>query len=344
MRILAIETSCDETCAAVVEDGVILSNIVWSSMKLHAKWGGVVPSIAKRAHEERIDEVVEKALRIGGRAIKPDYVAITVGLGLAIALEVGIKKAKELSKEWSIPLVEVNHVEGHILSALNKDVTFPALGLIISGGTTELVFAEKIGKYKIIASTADDALGEALDKGAKMLGLGYPGGPVIEKMAKRGDENKYEFTLPFRGRESEGKFSYSGLKSALFRLTEKIKGDGGVLSKKQIEDLSASYQKACFEHLTRVVEANSIPYLDGSVRNLLVGGGVVANLRVRKELRKLAKKLGLKAHFPINKKLCGDNAGMIGLAGYFKAMRGEIVEISKLDQVDRRPRWKVDES
>jgi len=376
MKILAIETSCDETSAAVVADGKIVSNVVWSQVKLHAKWGGVVPSIAKRGHEEKIDEIVGRALE-EAHIKKPDYVAVTVGPGLAIALEVGITKAKELCKKWGVPLIAVNHIEGHLLSCLaGENVKFlisnaksspniqkpkakilPAVGLVVSGGHTEMVYIEKIGKYKIIGSTQDDALGEALDKGARMLDLGYPGGPVIEKQATKGDRKKYQFTLPYRGRENEGKFSYSGLKTALWRLTEKLKEGNGELSKNQIQDLAASYQDACFEHLIRVVEATvkNLTSEESSaklqppseerlakIKSLLVGGGVIFNKELRGRLENLGERLGIKVYLP-EPALCGDNAGMIGLAGYFKAKRGEIVELADLDKVDRRPRWRVDE-
>jgi N6-L-threonylcarbamoyladenine synthase len=241
-------------------------------------------------------------------------------------------------------LIKVNHIEGHLLSAWNKSVRFPALGLVVSGGHTEMIKMQDLGKYKILGSTQDDALGEALDKAARMLGLGYPGGAEIEKQAKKGDENKYQFTLPYRGREAEGKFSYSGLKSALFRLVEKIKNDNqGGLTDKQIDDLAASFQKACFDHLIRVMEKSLMESLDGKIESLLVGGGVIFNEELRRRLKTMSKGLGLRVYFP-DKELCGDNAGMIGLAGYFKAKRGEVVPVERLDEVDRVPRWRVDES
>src|SRR3990167_2446837 len=225
MTILAIDTSCDETAAAVTRGNQILSNVIWSQALLHAKWGGVVPSLAKRLHGERIGWVVEKAVKSSKLKVKSfDAVAVTVGPGLAIALEVGIAKAKELALKWYKPLIPVNHLEGHILSPLARSqsmiydlspvINFPVLGLVISGGHTELVAIEKIGQYKILARTMDDALGEALDKAARMLGLGYPGGAVLEKLAREGNPSVYKLTLPLLGRENQGKFSYSGLKTA----------------------------------------------------------------------------------------------------------------------------------
>lgn len=342
MTILAIETSCDETSAAVVVNGVIKSNVVWSQIKLHEKWGGVVPSIAKRAHEEKINEIVKQALDEAGLK-KTDFVAVTVGPGLAIALEVGILKAKELCKKWGVPLLPVNHLEGHILASMPGKNWVPSLALIVSGGHTELALATEQGKYKIIAKTADDALGEALDKAGKMLGLGYPGGPVIEKMASLGNKNKYELPMPLRGRESEGRFSYSGLKTALLRLVKKINVENE-LTEEIIQDLAASYQETCFEHLIRVVRINCLPYLvNGEIKCLLVGGGVIFNKCLRGKLEDLGKELGVGVHFPKEGILCGDNAGMIGLAGYYKALRNEFVEEKDFDKVDRVPRWSLEE-
>lgn len=354
MKILAIETSCDETSVAVVVDGVIKSNVVWSQMKLHEKWGGVVPSIAKRAHEEKIGGVIEQALE-EAEVKQADFVAVTVGPGLAIALEVGILKAKELCKKWGVPLVAVNHLEGHVLASAPNKITqseqvlsgsvpmsdFPALGLVVSGGHTELYLVERVGRYISLAKTTDDALGEALDKAAKMMGLGYPGGPIIERLARLGDKNSFGLPIPLKGREAEGRFSYSGLKTALLRLIEKISVEN--LSEKQIQNLAASYQEACFEHLIRVVRINSLPYLNGKVKYLLVGGGVIINKRLQEKLSGLGKELGVEVCFPQERVLCGDNAGMIGLAGYQKALRGEVVEEKDFNKIDRLPRWSLEE-
>jgi len=340
MKILAIETSCDETSVAVVADGIIKSNVVWSQIKLHAPWGGVVPSIAKRAHQERIDGIIKQALEEAG--VKgADFVAVTVGPGLAIALEVGILKAKELCKKWKTPLIPVNHLEGHLLASAPDNEWVPALGLVVSGGHTELYLVEKIGRYKTLAKTADDALGEALDKAGKMLGLGYPGGPVIEKQALLGDVDSFELPMPLKGREGEGRFSYSGLKTALLRLIEREKL-GGDLSEETVQNLAASYQEACFEHLIRVVRVNALPYLDGNIKYLLVGGGVIFNKRLREKLNELGEELGIKICLP-GKGLCGDNAGMIGLAGYQKALRNEVVKEKDFDTIERLPRWSLEE-
>lgn len=326
MKILAIDTSCDETAAAVTEGTKILSNVIWSQASLHAKFGGVLPSLAQRAHEEHIDWVVKKAL---GKH-KVEAVAVTAGPGLAIALGVGINYGKNLG----LPMLSVNHLEGHILSPLaNKSELpdFPCLGLTVSGGNTQLILIKQIGDYQILAQTTDDALGEALDKAARMLGLGYPGGALLEKLARLGNHKRYPLPLPMAGREDRGEFSYSGLKAAFWRLTENKTFD-----QQEICDLAASFQNRAFEHLIRVTGESVRAGKYNSISNLLVGGGVAANVELRKRLRRLGKKVW----FPYSKKLYGDNAAMIGVAAGFKAERGEF---SEPDKIDRLPRWKIDQ-
>ncbi len=321
MKILAIETSCDETCAAVTEGTKILSNVVYSQIDLHKKFGGVVPSIAKRAHEEKIDFVIKKAL--GSNVV--DAIAVTAGPGLAIALEVGIRKAKELAHKWHKPLIAVNHIEGHVLSGLTPEVKFPAMALVVSGGHTELIWVEKIGKYKIVARTMDDALGEALDKAARMLGLGYPGGAELEKKATLGDPKKYPLPLPM-ARSKILAFSYSGLKTAFYRLVKD----------QNINDLAAAFQNRAFEHLLRITKKVMEKH---PTQDLLVGGGVAANTKLREEIKRLSDEVGINAYFPA-KGMYGDNAAMIGIAAGFKAERGEFADP---DKIDRIPRWRIDE-
>ena len=346
MKILAIETSCDETCAAVVEDTHILSSVRYSQLE-HSKWGGIVPSIAKRDHEARIDEIIDQAMRSGlhlslAEARKKnnpvDAIAVTVGPGLAIALEVGIKKAKELALKYDKPLIAINHIEGHLLSPLaNKiDINFPCLGLVVSGGHTELILVEEIGKYKILAQTIDDALGEALDKAARLLGMPYPGGALLEKAASQGNPKAYPLPLPMAGKEDRNQLSYSGLKTAFGRL---ISAQPAVLSAQAINDLAAVFQNRAFEHLIRIVK-KSIEHFSLNTEHLLVGGGVIANQELRKRLNKLGEELNLKVHFaPME--LTGDNAAMIGIAASFKAAKKQFVK--NLDDVDRLPRWRIDQ-
>lgn len=353
LKILAIDTSCDETAAAVTEGVNILSNVIWSQASAHARFGGVMPSLAKRMHEERIDFVVDKALSTAHCSLSTvDCIAVTVGPGLSIALGVGIAKAKELATKYNKKLIAINHLEGHILSPLANSeyqvssIKYPALGLVVSGGNTMLVKVNKIGSYEIIAQTVDDALGEALDKAARMLGLGYPGGAILEKLARlhkvsvgepRG--RLYTLPIPIVGQEERKIFTYSGLKTAMSRLieSEKAKGKSG-LTKEQIYNLSASFQNVAFAHLIRVA---SFVISDSKyeIRNLLVGGGVSANIELRKRLRKLGKETGVKVSFPYSKKLTGDNAAMIGLAAYFKFQRKEF---TKPEEIDRKPNFKID--
>jgi N6-L-threonylcarbamoyladenine synthase len=340
MIILAIDTSCDETAAAVTDGTKILSNIVWSQASAHAQFGGVMPSLAQRMHEERIDWVIQKALGKDYKELEGiDAVAVTTGPGLSIALGVGIDRAKKLAIKYHKRLIAVNHLEAHVLSPFANNespaygVKYPALGLVVSGGNTLLVRINRIGSYEILAQTIDDALGEALDKGARMLGLGYPGGAVLEKFARGGNTTSYKLPLPIAGQEERKIFTYSGLKTAMNRLVESEKP----LTKEKIYDLAASYQNVAFTHLIRVCSYVIMNSKD-SFKNLLVGGGVSANVELRKRLRKLGKETGIKVAFPYSKKITGDNAAMIGVAASFKAERGEFADI---DKVDREPNAKI---
>jgi len=339
MKILAIDTSCDETAAAVTQDTKILSNVIWSQAAAHAKFGGVMPSLAKRMHEERIDWVVNRAIENGKCKMENlDCVAVTVGPGLSIALGVGVDKAKELAQKFNKKLIAVNHLEAHILSPLanlqitkSTNIKYPALGLVVSGGNTQLILIKKIGEYEILAQTADDALGEALDKGARMLGLGYPGGAILEKMAKLGDPKKYKLPVPIAGQENRKMFTYSGLKTAMNRLVESEKP----LTKEKIYNLAATYQDVAFQHLIRIVRYCLIHNSSFKIHNLLVGGGVAANVELRKRLRKLGKEFGLSVHFPYSNKLTGDNAAMIAVAAFLNP------KYVDPDKTDRDPQLKL---
>ena len=359
-KILAIDTSCDETSCAVTEKTTILSNIVWSQASLHAKFGGVLPSLAQREHERRIDFVVDKALRNAlCQMADIDAIAVTLGPGLAIALGVGINKAKELAIKYRKPLIGVNHIEGHILCALaqpknnksyttkeNLNKTFPALGLVASGGNTILVLIKNIGKYEVLAKTEDDALGESLDKAARMLGLGYPGGAILEKFAhlsvpsNQGSKNPYSLPVPIIGQEERRIFTYSGLKTAMWRLVEKEKQkSGGILTKYQIINLAAIYQDVAFKHLIRVV-THIIYHSPFNIHGLFIGGGVAANTEFRKRVRKMCKEFEIVLLSPYSKKLYGDNAAMIGVAAYFKYLNNNFTEPKK---IDRLPNLMIDQ-
>jgi N6-L-threonylcarbamoyladenine synthase len=338
MKILSIDTSCDETAAAVTEDTRILSNIIWSQASAHAKFGGVMPSLAQRMHEERIDWVIEQAIKKSKQEIENmDAISVTIGPGLSIALGVGIDRAKKLAIKYNKELIAVNHLEGHLLSCLAEPNTehlkFPALGLVVSGGNTILVKINKIGSYETLAQTTDDALGEALDKGARMLGLGYPGGAILEQLARGGKIKSYKLPIPIAGQEERKIFTYSGLKTSMSRLIESEKP----LTKEKVINLAASYQDVAFTHLIRVC-SHIFRNSELEFKNLLVGGGVSANIELRKRLRKLGKETGIKVLFPYTQKLTGDNAAMIGVAANFKARRGEFTEV---DKIDRNPNLKL---
>ena len=335
--IISIETSLDDTCAAVTRGRNVLSNIVSSQTSYHAEWGGTVPDIAKRLHQEWLPKVVDLALRKAGNP-KLDAIAVTIGPGLAPSLEQGITYARELSSKWNLPVIAVNHMEGHLLSSFannkngngpltshSRSVMFPALGFLISGGHTELVLMKEMGIYELLGETLDDAAGEAYDKVARMLMLGYPGGPILAAMAKLGTP-KYHLPEPMTMRKDLN-FSFSGLKTAARQYLEKNKPE---LTKEFIEDFSASFQKAVFKHLmTRFRRAIDLY----SPKMILLGGGVVSNIDLRKLTRVTAKEYGLPTYIPYNKKLITDNAAMIGVVASYQLARGEFTDLTKLDRL-----------
>ena len=345
MKILAIDTSCDETAAAVTENTKIISNIIWSQASQHTDFGGVMPSLAQRLHRERINWVVDRALSTAHCSLSTDIdaIAVTVGPGLAIALEVGISKAKELANKYNKPPIPINHIEAHLLSPLaspstdhRPPITFPTLGLVVSGGNTQLILIKKIGKYKILAQTVDDALGEALDKGARLLGLGYPGGAILEKFARDGHPKVYSLPTPLIDDKIKKRFSYSGLKTAMFRLIEKEKP----LTKEKIYNLAASFQEVAFEHIVRVVSYQITNHQSPITEHFLLGGGVANNNLLRSKLRKLLKSYKIALYTPYTKKLCGDNAAMIGVCAYLKSQYAKKINV-KLEDIDRIPNAKL---
>jgi len=343
--ILSIETSLDDTCSAVTRGIRVLSNVVSSQTKYHAEWGGTVPDIAKRLHHEWLPKVVDLALRKAGfdpvSLCSRDTVsqqvtalAVTIGPGLAPSLEQGITYCRELATKMNLPVIAVNHMEGHLLSsfALTKTGTggitnplYPALGFIISGGHTELVLMKNIGEYELLGETLDDAAGEAYDKVARMLMLGYPGGPILAEMAKVGTP-KYHLPEPMTMRKDLD-FSFSGLKTASRQFLEREKPE---LTKEFIEDFAASFQKTVFKHLmTRFRRAIDLY----SPKMILLGGGVVSNIDLRNITRSTAAEYNLPVYFPKNKKLITDNAAMIGIVASTKFARGEFSELSSLDRL-----------
>lgn len=353
MYILAIDTSCDETAVAITQNTQVVSSTIWSQASLHATFGGVMPSLAQRQHEERIDWVVDQTVKKSRLDIKSiDAVAVTIGPGLGIALGVGITKARELAIKYKKPLIPINHIEAHLLSPFcqsnskrnskNTTISFPALGLILSGGTTVLAIVNAINDYRILAETSDDALGEALDKGARLLGLGYPGGAILEKFAKDGDPKKYKLPLPLQNDKDKNRFSYSGLKTAFVRLFESFKDPEGQasLTKQDIADLAASFQSKAFEHIEKVLDYQ-INHQELKFKDLLFGGGVANNIEIKKRLRKICNKHHIKLHVPYTKKLNGDNAAMIGVCAYLKYQNEDLNKFLNYESVDRNPRLKL---
>ena len=336
--ILAIDTSCDETSAAVTDDDHVLSNIVSSQVEFHQKYGGVVPNIARRMHQQLIKPVINEALKRAGKTIdKIDALAITVGPGLAPALEVGISTTKNLAAEYQLPIIAVNHMEAHLLSAFAKNSKgngsftktkpkFPILGLLVSGGHTQLVLMKNFGKYQLLGETVDDAAGEAFDKVAKMLNLGYPGGPIISELAKNG-KPKYELPIPMVG-SKDLNFSFSGLKTACLYKLQKI-------PKKQknrqfICDFSSSFEKTVAQALIIKLKKTIEIY---QPKQIVLGGGVISNITIRREARKVAGKFGLRVFVPYTQKLFTDNAAMVGVCAWYQAQCGDFVkDISKLDR------------
>ena len=367
MKILAIDTSCDETSVAVTDSRRVLSNAIYSQILIHKKWGGVVPSLAKRAHEERIDLVINESLRkvnldpvsnsfppvlattarrrdpflFATQINKLDYVAVTQGPGLAVALEVGIRKAKELAEKYKKKLIAINHLEGHIYSPFvqnsrgnpDREFNFPYLVLIISGGHTEFVIFKNHLKYEVIGSTLDDAAGEALDKAAKLLGLGYPGGAVIERLAgEAGNLDFHKFPRPML-KSKDLNFSFSGLKTSFYYF---LKKQPHATSEVDVKQLASSFQEAVFETIIKKTEK---AIKQTGINRLVVGGGVIANFYFRKLFRNLVKKHKGEVLFPPYKYLAGDNAAMIGVAASYKAEKG--IFVSKINDLDRIPRMQI---
>jgi N6-L-threonylcarbamoyladenine synthase len=319
MMVLGIETSCDETAAAVVEDGKrILSNVVSSSVEFHKEYGGVVPEIACRLHVELIEHVVDKALRDARVSLNDmGAVAVTYGPGLVGALIVGVMFAKAISFACKIPLVKVNHLRAHLYVDLmtGDDVEFPYVGLIVSGGHTNLVYVKDVVTYEPLGQTTDDAAGEAFDKVAKILNLGYPGGPVIDRLSGEGDPSSVQFPRAYLGEDSLN-FSFSGLKTAvLYYVRRSFTGVSTVPSGnpiRKVSDICASFQEAVVDVLVR---KSLMACLNKNVTTLVVGGGVSANSRLRRRLNNDLAPHGIKVYFPPGE-LCVDNGAMVAGIGY----------------------------
>lgn len=337
--VLGIETSCDETAAAVVDsEARILSNIVFSQIDEHRPYGGVVPEIAARAHVEHIDGIVAQAMDEAGLEFSDlAGIAATAGPGLIGGVMVGLVTAKALAATAGVPFIGVNHLEGHALSArLGDDVPFPYLLLLVSGGHCQLQIVEGVGKYRRLGTTLDDAIGEAFDKTAKLLGLGYPGGPAVEEKALSGDPRRFDLPRPLIGRD-DCHFSFSGLKTAVRRAAEKA---GAPKDPTAVADLCASFQAAVGDVLVdRAGRAMALfrAQMSGPPATLVVAGGVAANTYLRERLSalSLAEEFSFVSPPP---SLCTDNGAMIAWAGLEKLRLGQT---SSLDE-PARARWPLD--
>lgn len=342
MRVLGIETTCDETAVAVVSDriggdgGDILSNEVLSQIAQHAAYGGVVPEIAARAHIDVLDRLIVRALANAKVDLADvDAIAAAAGPGLIGGVLVGLTAAKGLALAAGKPFVAVNHLEGHALTArLTDHLDFPYIALLVSGGHTQLVSVRGVGDYRRLGSTVDDAAGEAFDKVAKMLDLGYPGGPQIEKLAQDGDAHRFDFPRPMLGR-SGADFSLSGLKTAVRMEILKL----GALSEQDVKDLAASFQAAIVDVIVDRVRAGVRLFTEGEGRpsGLVIGGGVGANGPIRRALTRLCAESGLRFVSP-PPNLCSDNGAIIAWAGLERFKRGFTDDLG----FAARPRWPLD--
>jgi|TARA_B100002052_G_scaffold5356_1_gene4611 N6-L-threonylcarbamoyladenine synthase len=341
ITILGIESSCDETAASIIQEEngkiKILSNIVSSQFDIHKEFGGVVPELAARAHVEKIDLITEKAISESKINLSDiDAVATTAGPGLIVCLTVGLNFGKTIAASLDKPFIAVNHLEGHAISPmLNTDLKFPYLLLLISGGHTQYLSVEDLGKYKRLGTTIDDALGEAYDKTAKIIGIEFPGGPKIEKYAEKGDKNKFELPKPILNKGGCN-VSFAGLKTAILRVQSKIKTEQDKF------DLAASFQKTIEEILVEKTKKAFEIYLSENKnlrKTFVVAGGVAANKGIKEKLLEVCEKNKFECLFP-DISLCSDNAAMIALVGLEKYKK----KIFNKLNYNVNPRWQLDET
>ncbi len=339
LKILGIETSCDETSVAIVtEDKKILSNKIASQIAEHQQYGGVVPEVASRSHMRHLDQLIDSAIKESNCSWQNiDAIAVTAGPGLIGGVIVGVMYAKAMASALNKPIIAINHLEGHALTArLTAEIPFPFLTLLVSGGHTQFLVVKNVGDYKILGTTIDDALGEAFDKSAKMLGLGYPGGPALEKKANNGDSDRFKFPKPLCNVKNCD-FSFSGLKTAVKREIEKL---GDKDSEQNICDVSASFQKTTAEILaikTKQAMKEFDELFPHSTKSFVLSGGVAANKLIRDSLNNCCVDNGFEFFAPPIS-LCGDNAAMIAWAGI------ERYKLGIEDNINFQPksRWPLD--
>jgi len=339
--ILGIESSCDETAASLITENkqgipIVLSNIISSQVEVHKEFGGVVPELAARSHIEKIDWIVEKAINESGRKIEEiDAVASTAGPGLVVCLSVGLSFGKAFATAINKPFIAVNHLEGHALSPkLNSELNFPYLFLLISGGHSQFLSVNGLGKYKRLGTTIDDALGEAFDKTAKLLGIDFPGGPQIEILAEKGNSEKYNLPKPIFNKGGCN-LSFAGLKTSILKISKTIK------TEQEKFDLAASFQKTIEEILykkTKIAFSEFEKQNNLKEKIFVVAGGVAANKKIRSMLVNLCKKNNYQSIFPPIE-LCGDNAAMIAMVGLEKFKLKQFNDLNH----PAKPRWPLDE-
>jgi N6-L-threonylcarbamoyladenine synthase len=328
--IMGVETSCDETAVAIVEDGKkIISNIIASQIKVHQKYGGVVPEIASRKHMECIIPVIDKALSESGKKLSDlSGIAVTYGPGLIGSLLVGLSVAKAIAYAQNIPLIGVNHLEAHIYANFleHKGIKTPLICLIVSGGHTSLVYIKDFRKYKLLGQTKDDAAGEVFDKIAKVLDLDYPGGPIVEQLAKEGNSSLIKFPRPLLN-DGSYDFSFSGLKTAVIYYIKELKEKNKIIP---VKDILSSFQQAVVDVL---VEKTLRAALEFKTKQIILAGGVAANNSLRRKIKEKASLLNIKVFYP-SLSLCTDNAAMVASAGYYKLKENKKSSLD-LDVVSR---------
>lgn len=319
--ILGIESSCDETSCSIVKNGrEDISTVISTQISIHKNYGGVVPEIASREHVKNITIVIEECLKKANMKIDDvDAIAITYGPGLIGSLLIGLEAAKTLSFIYNKPLVPVHHIAGHIYAnSLEKEMKFPLLALVVSGGHTELVLMEDHYKFEKLGGTLDDAIGECYDKVARVIGLEYPGGPKVDKLAHEGRQT---YKLPIPLQDDTYNFSFSGLKSAVINLNHKLEQKGEQINK---EDLATSFQNAA---ISSIINKTKKAIIDKNIHNLIVAGGVAANQGLREEIEKLGKELNVDVTIP-SMKYCTDNGTMIAAAGYYAYKLGKRADLT----------------